>query len=667
MGFDKLISFFNKNFSNISEELYDIPQVVTNHVYFDMNFIIYNCISELEKEINKIIMIILGVSYTDIIIINQKLKKIFDKFHWSKLNVCMNDILDGNNIDEILINFKKFLDDNVNELLCWYLYNNLNHQIINTHPLQFIKSINLFFDGIPTYAKIIEQRRRRVKNYLESKNRKKLFNKYFKNIINSIIVEDDIMFDYFDWINNFYTFDKSIGPYSPILIKLSQFINIKMNENYKNIKIYINNSINYGESDYKIFKHIIDESMDCSIAIHSCDSDFIFLILWYQLISTTKYIDTNLMFINYNYNKDNEYNKTVYFGKKIMNSILDKYATINGLNENISINIIFDFLALILLFGNDIIPLSYELGPELSLKQIFESHYPLYINSLNIINLNNINIINFTNLAKWLENIKSSNSLSVIILNRFYKMNYNNILLLVDKHKTLDEISKNINNNDLVIQNKSFYIENNTYQTLYNYIMFEAENMIDDEFNRNYKKFYDDIKDSNNQYIKITKNVNVKNYLTQYISLNQIFFLNFNLYTPHNTIFCDDSIAPSIDMIIQFINLNDMNNLQKKTNDILKNLNNEIYFNSVSHHLFITPYILDSSHFNNLNLKYIDSLMNVVSNKINGIWLDYNNVDTFNLKKIDPYKYINICNELIKFYQDNFIDRFFIDNNRLLQ
>ena len=28
MGFDKLISFFNKNFSNINEELFDIPQVV---------------------------------------------------------------------------------------------------------------------------------------------------------------------------------------------------------------------------------------------------------------------------------------------------------------------------------------------------------------------------------------------------------------------------------------------------------------------------------------------------------------------------------------------------------------------------------------------------------------------------------------------------------------
>ena len=249
MGFDRLISFFNKNFSNISEELYDVPQVVANHVYFDMNFLIYNCINELEEEINDIIMIILGVCYTDINIINSKLKNIFNKFHWSKLDIIMNDILDGDNIDDILKKFKSFLEENVIKLLNWYLYNTINHHIISSHPLQFIKSINLFFDGIPTYAKIIEQRRRRVKNYLESKNRKKLFNQYFKNIINSIVVEDEIMFDYFDWINNLYTFEKSLGPYSPMLINLSEFINNKMTDTYKNIKIYTNNSLNNGESE----------------------------------------------------------------------------------------------------------------------------------------------------------------------------------------------------------------------------------------------------------------------------------------------------------------------------------------------------------------------------------------------------------------------------------
>ena len=669
MGFDRLISFFNKNMPNICEELYDVPQIVANHIYFDMNFMIYNCISELEKEINKIIIIIFGVSYTDINIINSKLKNIFDKFHWSKLNVVMNDVLDGNDINEILLSFNKFLDEHIIELLGWYLYNTLNHHIINTHPLQFIKSINLFFDGIPTYAKIIEQRRRRVKNYLESKHRKKLFNEHFNNIINTIIVEDDIMFDYFDWINNMYSFDKSLGPYSPILIYLSEFINKTLKENYKNINIYVNNSYNNGESDYKIFRHIKENNIDCSIAIHSCDSDFIFLVLWYQLISTTNYNDVNIMFINYSYNLtkliDTNYNKSVYFGKKLIASILDRYNSINNIDD-VSINIVYDFLSLLLLFGNDIIPISYELGAELSLKQIFEAHYQLYTSSSFVINLNNVNIINFNNLSVWLENIKNTNSFLIIILNRFYKMNYNNILLLIEKHKTYDDIIKNINENELVLQTKNFYLDNNSYQTLYNYIIFKSENIIDDVYNRHYKIFYDEIKNAQTEYNNMTKNINTKEYLKQFISLNQIFFLNFDLYSPYNTIYCNDNLAPSISMILQFIKMNEMNNLQKETNAIIKTFNKDVYFNPISHHLFITPYILDTKNLMNFNMEHIESMMNIVNNKIKGCWLDFNKLNEFNLKKIDPIVFINLCNSLILFYQDNFINKLFIDNNKLI-
>ena len=469
-----------------------------------------------------------------------------------------------------------------------------------------------------------------------------------------------------------YSFDKSLGPFSSVLIYLSNFINTKMTESYKNILIYTDSSINNGESDYKIFKHIVDQKNDCSIAIHSCDSDFIFLITWYQLLSTVKHNDTNIIFINYN-NQENGYNKTIYFAKKIINSILDKYSNINSMSEDVSINIVFDFLSLLLLFGNDIMPPSYELGSELSLKQLFETHYSLYIESSFIINLNNINIVNFINLAKWLENIKNTNSFPIIILNRFYKMNYNNILQLVDKHKNLIEISKNINNDDLILNNKSFYIEDNSYQTLYNYVVYKSESILEDNINRPFKKFFDDIKNASTEYINITKNNNVENYLKLFISLNQLFFLNFNLYTPYNTIYYNDNIAPSIDMILNYIKLNDMNNLQKQTHDILKNFlkNEEAYFNPISHHLFITPYIINIIDTpNNLNIKHIESMKNVIDKQINGIWLDNTNNNTicnFNLKKIDPYTFINLCNNMIKFYQDNFIDKFFINNKLILE
>jgi len=67
------------------------------------------------------------------------------------------------------------------------------------HDIDFIKSLIIFFDGIPSYSKILEQRRRRCKNYFESKIRRKLFKENFDNMRNDIISEDGLVYNYFDW------------------------------------------------------------------------------------------------------------------------------------------------------------------------------------------------------------------------------------------------------------------------------------------------------------------------------------------------------------------------------------------------------------------------------------------------------------------------------------
>ena len=58
-------------------------------------------------------------------------------------------------------------------------------EIINElHIKKNINSIGIFIDGIPSYSKILEQRKRRMKNYYESTSRKEKFNTYFGNIKN---------------------------------------------------------------------------------------------------------------------------------------------------------------------------------------------------------------------------------------------------------------------------------------------------------------------------------------------------------------------------------------------------------------------------------------------------------------------------------------------------
>lgn len=76
MGFDKLTGFLNKNLQNCIEQIFYNKNskgvFVANHIFFDINFIIYLCISILEDDINNIIKYILALKYSnkDIIIEN---------------------------------------------------------------------------------------------------------------------------------------------------------------------------------------------------------------------------------------------------------------------------------------------------------------------------------------------------------------------------------------------------------------------------------------------------------------------------------------------------------------------------------------------------------------------------------------------------------------------
>ena len=366
------------------------------------------------------------------------------------------------------------------------------------------------------------------------------------------------------------------------------------------------------------------------------------------------------------------------------------------------------------MFGNDIIPINYELGTELNIKLLFDTHYILYKNNNFVVNLNSINIINFINLSKWLELIKNRNSFSLIILNRFYKLPYNIITTMTDKynlsdiidkiiipyHNTikkniiLDEMDfrKDLDNSNidedfhnncyanlheyidgmnkvdygLIRTERSYDISTNQHQTLYNYIVYSAYNNTEDEFNRPFKIFFTDLKIANINYVKLTQNTNVEQYLQILISLSQIFFYNFDLYSPISLFHYSDMVAPSIDMILQFISSNNMETIEMNCykNILLQNENSN-YFNPISHHLFITPYLLDSNYTDCIkDIKHIDSLLNVINKIIPGIW--YKENELFILKNIDPYKFISICNEMILLYQNNVINNIFKDSNNLI-
>jgi hypothetical protein len=135
---------------------------------------------------------------------------------------------------------------NIIELVIYEkIINTMVENINMIHNINFIQHLLIFYDGMPSISKVIEQRRRRIKNHLESNQKKLLFKTYFddllpnnkrlfeclsKNWVNhdkcqdvNNIVNNDVLFDYFKWIQNRFSVDKSIGPSSIFIKNLELF------------------------------------------------------------------------------------------------------------------------------------------------------------------------------------------------------------------------------------------------------------------------------------------------------------------------------------------------------------------------------------------------------------------------------------------------------------
>ena len=149
MGIDGFANFLFKFINNNScEELIlesNIRKIVSNDILFDINFLIYQELIEIETEINDIIKILLcnnTVSLDNEI--NILLDEYFKKDYWkiytkpSKLTIkhFLNDLL-------------KILDAEQNTLLDIIIYNkiiNTMHYNINKlHIIELIEKISVFF------------------------------------------------------------------------------------------------------------------------------------------------------------------------------------------------------------------------------------------------------------------------------------------------------------------------------------------------------------------------------------------------------------------------------------------------------------------------------------------------------------------------------------------
>jgi len=477
MGIDRFAHFISKSINNDGfDEINinnNIRKIISNHIIFDLNFLIYQEIFAIENEINDIIKIILCLPFVcgNMDILEEYLKKILNQPHWKEHynENNINLIFDGFNEDEIIDKFILFImsdvkytldieklgylslfDNNkisVIELVIYEKFVAIIIDMINKiHYTQFIQSISLFFDGIPSYSKILEQRKRRIKNYLESVKKKEIFKQYFNNLEtnNKKLVENlskkyDIdcnilIFDYFKWIKYRFTIDKSIGPSSNFIKNLELFVNIKLKQHFLKCDIYINSSLENGESDLKIFKHIANKNFTEECSIHTSDSDLIHHILvqqtYYKIIDK----EINLNVIKYIKNNNTDIYIHVFEAPLIIKNLLELYNNINSV-ETINYFIIWDLCLLFFLFGNDHLPASVEIGPELGIEFFMVTHYQALAKN-NIIYLHNSQIrmdINYLRLYLETINKTKETNITIIILQRFFKVSNIFINIMVYK------------------------------------------------------------------------------------------------------------------------------------------------------------------------------------------------------------------------------------------
>ena len=712
MGYDKFVYFLSKNLTNkCCDNIYPLPNIegsiISKYIYFDINFIIYKCINIVEDNINDLIKVLncIEKNKDDKIkkyIKNNKLKKYINFDFINKLETTNERI--------------QFFKNSINTVINNIIYNEILNYILfitySIHKPYFIKNVLIFFDGIPGYSKILEQRKRRVYNYINSLNKKKYYNEHFKDIVNYIKYDENlnIKYDYFNYIKNTFSINKNFGPHSEFLLSLSIFLKNNLLKGNK-MKIFISDGTIPGEADYKILKHIEDNKIIGDISIHSCDSDFLYFIILYQLKNQNNYLNFNLI----KYSNDTYH---LYNGKNLIELFVNKYKYDNNIIfNNINLNFLYDILFIIQMFGNDLIPDNFELSTEINLSIFYKCHYKLYQNNNFIININDKKTINSNNLLLFLKSLNEYNLFTINLLCKFFKipkkiiyiiceelkLNINDLIdnLIIpylkyeayiykddideddirfkyidnsihinpiNNLKLSDESIKYLNENfklifdytndkdyGLIRLTKNCEICNNPYESLYNFIvtnsLIETDKTTSTLFKFNY------LNNSNKEYNNFTKNTDVQNYFEIIENQTRILFYDFNYFNPHNKIFCKYNTSPSINNIINYLENNNLYSTPP-----YNFITDSFYFNSKTHYLLITPYLIDNLNFLDESDKYTLNIMNIMNNHIDNIF----GINKINLRDINPEVYLNNINQLLNLFKIDNIKLLYLKKNILL-
>ena len=722
---------FNKSNSNNinSNKTINQIQLIQTHLYLDFNSIIHNISQSVSNSLVILYHLFLVANIKPDILRTHKTNFIdnlnnlstYDKFNLNG-NIILPDQFtensnthtDTNKYDYSIV-FNKLSIDDITESFFQLLVqdNNLDKLIIHKVYLyvkllmdQFPNLIYLYLaiDGVPLYAKIIEQRKRRTIGNLINQARNLLTENYKSELDIQPTLDNsdktDIYYNHykFELFIKKLKFDKNkISPATQFMINLETYIEselILLNESRikSNIQIKIDSFNNFGEGEKKIVLDIVNllnnqqtkqTKQTNQLMVYSPDADVILL----MLLEVAKY-GNKIDIMRY----DQQLRQTDIININKLNDIILEYVGINnGSSSSPSSptnnkHIIIDIVMLFTILGNDFLPKLNEINTNKHIKIIFEAYSLIDSKNNGFIFSENINSFSSDPVSSDPVSSESANlSGSKVLWEASKIINWSQLKNFFIQFKVLLK-NQSVSSNKLnKFRPKEWTIEpdqiiNSNAFDFYHHL-FNIENMTDsyDPMNTLYEK--PTIAD------KIKKRA-CRKYIQGYIWLS-LYYLNHN--DSYKLFVYTYDIVPTIDELIQMLDFiltekekekekeKDKDKDKKILNKIEKNLlktiiKNDIYLNPVQQLLIISPfnvdkilgtkYKLDKKTYDWIKLfykKYVlsdeeRSSLQINNNKIN-IYTHINCEGAFYLSKCKlikdtifnhPHKLVNIINKFTK-------------------
>ena len=589
----------------------------------DFNSIIHNISQSISTSLSYLYHIILVSNIKPSIL---KLKQDIIKKHIDniKTDIILNaniNILDESSnpnttsISDIEINFNELSLDNLNNSFFNLIMFNDNLDKLIIHKVSaYVKSLIVFYpkleyiylaiDGVPLFAKMLEQKHRRTIGYIQQCAEKAILNQFKKELD----IEPNINNPNDEIYYNQYQFEKTIqklkfnknkiSPATQFMADLEKYIVNYLNINLPSkIKAELDSYNLMGEGEkkiiYKIHElHNNNKLTNESIVIYSPDADVILL----SLIESDK---TSIYIMRY----DQQQNQLDMIDINNLKNIIINYIKADNKSNQSQHRIICDIVMLFTLLGDDFLPKIDIINTNRHIKFIFDAYLRLQIDNDFIFD----DEINWKHLKNFLTNLKS---LIGNQQNEFYRRN---------KDWTL-EPDQIINSNSLEYLKHIFNLREMTNQYL------PTTNHI--------KKIYP---------THIQKRL-VRKYIQGFIWLNKYYLKhNFN----YKLFYYKYDIAPTLEQLIDCINDIIANN--KILDKILFNLEKTIptmYFTPYTQLIYISPInitdIIDKKLLNNNLIELINTYDNKYNIELNITSLN-NIINIYDFLDCSKAIYLNKC------------------------